>query len=127
MTTENPWTITDQDVADQIDNAHYAGYPWFGFIRDEPYKGEYPGTHVAAGGRLCIRHYVDEDHEFEDHHLALEDFKRAIRKYAKGGKLSGPNVPDWPKRTPRDILENGDASDSDNIIQLAVLGEIVYA
>jgi hypothetical protein len=116
-------TDSNQLAVDILTTAVESGYPWFLYTRIV--RDDY--------GVACAVLVVDEscegdpDPDATEFEIKPSDVMKAIRKYAESG------TPDNPlKRTARDIVfhpedADYDVNDADGFLQLAVLGEIVYA
>ena len=77
------------------------------------YKGkEFASEVISAGGKLLIKTMDDE----EPLELTRTKMSAAIKKYCKEHDM-----------TPDELLHYGDAGTDDNVLQLALFGELVYS
>lgn len=97
-------------MVDEIVDAALQDASWIDSIKYVGEKrGKYIGEHIALGG------LVDVTVDNETHLLTLAKFLEGYRLYCV---QTGEGV--W------DVYENGDADSGQQILQLALFGEVVY-
>ena len=112
--------VTDQDIDDMMVTALEGGLPWCGMaeVVGGEYLGQYASDQISRGGKLIL-HDAESDDKWE---LDKAKFLNGLTRWIQNSSNMMYAVDD----DGRIDAGNIDAGDIDEIIQIAVMGEVVF-